>query len=536
MSEIEATQRQEEELQQGTEQGTSVESPLETALAPGSVVDIASEQEEHQPATSVFLESLGHEPQTVAVGEQQEVAEPTPEPAVQREPFVPHQPTANETTPESTALRRVAAGDARLQVGQIEGLTPENVAKINDLLDRQTGPDAEANRATILRSLERVADRRNDLSRPELEAHRADLVNSLAHEITTPQDTHQGIAASCVATSMAIRMQREDPAEYARIVSGLSVDGQVTLAGGDTMTMYQGSGFIPDPSQGEWPGRAVSASVFQNSAMNYVSQVRDPEARYDNTLMRTVGPGGNYGGMFQDQAQQLNNQLFGTGSQRLDTTNSGRDGGISPQEATRQIDAALERQPGGVPVELSWSTSGAHMNHEVLVTAMTEDRVYIRNPHHHLGDNSPNIQQDSNGNYYMNRTEFESRLQSAMIDDPDRHPDEIQTVAGGYTPFVEEYDPETMDVIKVEMPNISPLSNLDELAESIERLKHRTIDEVEQDTSKKSILEEGAYQQQRRKDDEFGGEELEAHQRAEKKERGDDDEGSQPFVTPKDIS
>ena len=97
-------------------------------------------------------------------------------------------------------------------------------------------------------------------------------------------------------------------------------------------------------------------------------------------------------------------------------------------------------------------------------------------------------------------------------------------------------NPETMELTKIEVPNISPISDLEELAESVKRLKHKTIDEVEQDTSKKALLDEAAYQAQRRKDDELGPDELDATHKGDKKDRDDDDDGSQPFVTPKDIS
>lgn len=510
MSEIQPDRGQEQSAETGPErvEGPAQQDQLSTAYVPGINVD-AERQLQVAPPTEMSALLDG---------------DPAPAPAAEREPFTPHTPSSSETVLESAQLERVATGQTELNYGDIEGLTRENVDALNALLEQQgTGPEADQNRRTILRSLERIADPDQELARSELNepGHRAELLNSLVTEITQSAETHQGIAASCVATTFAIRMQREDPAEYARIVAGLSVDGQVTMQGGDTMTLYQGGAFIPDRSRSPFDARSISASVFQNSAMNFVSQHRDPGSSYDNETGMTTGPGGRYVGMYQDQGQYLHNQLFGTGSHRIDTSN-GR-GSTSPAELTNQIAASLPDQPGGVPVELTWATNGAHVNHEVLVTRIEGDRVYLRNPHQTDDGMGPEQHQAENGEVWISRSEFEARLQSAIIADPDRHPDEIESVSPGDAPTV--YIPIEQQMVEVEAAQVYPGM----VYESSDPSLSRRAEEEAQTQTKKQDVEDG-WKVQRRKDDLY--EEIDTVGERRENREDTEEEGSIPFVDP----
>jgi hypothetical protein len=225
------------------------------------------------------------------------------------------------------------------------------------------GEGSDAQGGNLLTNLDKMA------TQPLAEGiDRGALVSDFVQEVATPSAIAQHGKSTCTMTSVQIKMATENPAEYARIVGGLSTpEGKVEMASGDTLTRESGT------EKDDGSGRSISARLWQPALMEYANG----DEKYDNmggkddtgeSTNERWGPipDSHHSGL---EGDQVNRAMEGL---------NGADVHMSDDNDDNNLDEIKEATDDGtlVPVGLNWEDGG----HKVLVTKVTDDKVYIDNP------------------------------------------------------------------------------------------------------------------------------------------------------------
>lgn len=129
------------------------------------------------------------------------------------------------------------------------------------------------------------------------------LLGGVVREIAEPTALYQGADTwTCTVTSAQIRMAHDDPAEYLRLVAGLSTPaGTVKLANGDRLQR-------PVAAIGlDFGNRSVSAKLWQGSLMAYAAQGKHYDPRLDVSTTR----GGSHRGLNDLEIARIYSGLLG---------------------------------------------------------------------------------------------------------------------------------------------------------------------------------------------------------------------------------
>lgn len=234
---------------------------------------------------------------------------------------------------------------------------------------------------------------------------RKQIFDQLVAELDDPGHINQGTQGTCAPTTIQYLLATRDPAEYARIITGLtSKDGAVTMRNGDTLQRDRGS-LGPDRT-----GRTDIDRIFQAATMEYA----DGDDEYDNrTDKHTRADDSVYSGLYPEQQERALDALFGDKYDKVDfdrNTPQGR------SEAERRLRQALDRGEQ-VAVSMYWSDTGTHA---VLVVGMTDSTVMIRNPWG-SGDSGsstngpPRQVVDGEGTIEMTKADFFQRCYSMQL-------------------------------------------------------------------------------------------------------------------------
>ena len=210
-----------------------------------------------------------------------------------------------------------------------------------------------------------------------------ELLDSAIEEIADPGAINQSARGTCTVTSMQHMLTSRNPAEYARIMKGLTSEkGSVTLRNGDTIDRDEGS-----VAQDSAIQRSHTERVFQSSMMEYSNgSGSDYSNRTDKSTRTFFGKLNN--NVFGEDFRKLSDKFLGTGIGR-GIENSGlgfpemRRGmsglfGDRTQVATSLSDLKDVKRHGAV-LALKWSNDGASA-HAVTFDRIEGDRVYFRNP------------------------------------------------------------------------------------------------------------------------------------------------------------
>lgn len=110
-----------------------------------------------------------------------------------------------------------------------------------------------------------------------LEPGRTRIFSELVFNLADPQRINQGLKGTCAAACIEGYMAEREPAEYARILTGLATrDGQATLKRGDLMVCDED---VLAPNVFEH-GRNPVSRIFQAACMEFAY----PNMTYDNVL------------------------------------------------------------------------------------------------------------------------------------------------------------------------------------------------------------------------------------------------------------
>lgn len=211
--------------------------------------------------------------------------------------------------------------------------------------------DAAGN--TVLRSLEHLS-----------QSKRSSLAGEALADIADPRRIQQGYAPTCTATSMQYELAKERPAEYARLMSGLAVDGRVQMAGGGVLRVPVGAAL--SASEENRDARTASEALFQSAVMEYANGTDD----YDLSMQRSSGARGRYRGLFPDQVRDMTAQLFGA---RYETREI-----LNDDEARDELARIASRERPNRPV--LFDISMGSFNHNVSLESVDEKRVLYRDP------------------------------------------------------------------------------------------------------------------------------------------------------------
>ena len=307
-----------------------------------------------------------------------------------------------------TAFGRLSPEDQRLflqlcnQVpasrggGMLGGITAQLTGGISpDLLKllksgKLTQKDSKGN--TLLQNLAGLA---GQTMGPRLD--KGQVLYELVRQLADPGRIRQGNRNTCGPATLEHLQASTDPAEYARIVAGLTSEkGEVELRGGETLKRDRGS-LAPDDSR-----RSNISRLYQSAMM----ELANGENEYDNrTDVSTRENDETYTGLYQDEMERALDQTLGDKFDFHRTTGA--------QDTEAKIRKALS-QGGFVPVLMNWSPDTREWGgHYLVVTGMTENSVILRNPwgSGDVGQNGPERELlDHQGTVEMSKSDFLARV------------------------------------------------------------------------------------------------------------------------------
>lgn len=325
---------------------------------------------------------------------------------IQRDAFPVNEALGPEFDQE--ALGQVKANQG-LEEAALGKLSAEQKAQYQELV-KTTGPDPMARLALqvllvegkltdgpkatgggdLLRSLHDVA------TRPVFEGlDRARLVNDLMQEVALPTAIAQGNNGTCTVASVQIKLARQNPAEYARLVGGLaSPQGEVTLANGDVTQRDPGS---ETPSARSQKFRMPSGEIVSRPSVDSRS---DASRLFQSAFMQYgVDPGNDYNPVtdtMQDARYMgptlTGKALAGLSGKPVETLLS-PDARVMRQDDFQRADshealfkriAEVTDKGQSVTVGLAWGEADAdgkiHGFHAIDVTRVEDGRAYYANP------------------------------------------------------------------------------------------------------------------------------------------------------------
>jgi peptidoglycan hydrolase-like protein with peptidoglycan-binding domain len=261
---------------------------------------------------------------------------------------------------------------------------------------------------------------------------RASLLRSTIAEVENPANIEQHRQGTCAATSVVLRVAERSPAEYARLVAGLSTpSGRVTLKDGSTLARNVGS--IADTRS----GRTQSERMLQDAFMGYANGTLN----YDVAADTSRGEGGG-GGLNLAEVSRLQEGVFGEPYRTVTSVGRQvtRDAGTTDRlwrNFRNNVDRLTFRHDPNSPmvmlrqelaagrdavIGMRWGQEG-HSAHAVVVERIENGRVFFQNPHgnaYHrqaIGSSlSPPPRRVEAGNIQsMTLEDFQTRLSSVSV-------------------------------------------------------------------------------------------------------------------------
>ena len=191
--------------------------------------------------------------------------------------------------------------------------------------------------------------------------NRATLLSETFREVQDPTSITQGGKGTCAATAAQILLAKTDPAEYARLVSGLaSPEGTVMTARGDTLAR-----------ETDWNaadgGRSTASRLLQPAFMEYANSMF---ADYDNS---TDEHSNGRVGLDVWESERLLDAITGQDYSAVNVEQEAKGSSKLEDAFIKTKAAANSGKP--VPVGLFWGETG----HKVLVMKVEAGRVHYIN-------------------------------------------------------------------------------------------------------------------------------------------------------------
>ena len=254
----------------------------------------------------------------------------------------------------------------------------------------------------------------------KIDVKRSIVANALT-ELVSPGEINQGSKGTCAATSPLWEFSKEDPAELSRLIKGLVIDGEVSMRKRGAVIKLDPGSDLPDTNQ----ERSISERIIQVAFMEYANGSSvDYRNGSDRNYSEASGRAVNDGGLTAQEKERLLEAFY----DKAFFVVYAHDG------LTYVLDEIRDQTPRPVQVGIRWSDcyscgqggSDIHGYHAIVVTRISDSRVYFRNPHgpdHSLRrgqtirDEGPTRKSENprTGEESMTLKEFLSRVNSACI-------------------------------------------------------------------------------------------------------------------------
>ena len=141
-------------------------------------------------------------------------------------------------------------------------------------------------------------------------ANAKQFVNHTLADVLRPERIWQGDAPTCTVSTMQYELAKQKPAEYVRLMTGLTVNGSVTLAGGGVMQTQVGDAVLQSLLAKDH--RSPTEAIFQSAAMEYANGADTYNlATRASTGVDAQGDAKSYQGLYGDQIRTMVGDLFG---------------------------------------------------------------------------------------------------------------------------------------------------------------------------------------------------------------------------------
>jgi hypothetical protein len=196
-----------------------------------------------------------------------------------------------------------------------------------------------------------------------------ELLSSVLADVMNPNRVEQGTANTCTVASMQFELVADEPAEYARLMAGLTgPKGSVKMRAGGDLRLGPG-----DADERARDGRSVSQTIFQSAAMEYAN---GRFSNYDPVLGVSINErtGEERLGLRAENQQALLEKLFGVNYSinRL----------YSENEATNAFAKLVGWDARGnrnrpIVVDIDQGK----FNHAVTLESVSKEKVVFRDPY-----------------------------------------------------------------------------------------------------------------------------------------------------------
>ena len=247
----------------------------------------------------------------------------------------------------------------------------------------------------------------------DLKTQKTAIIRSALQDIAFPNSINQHSKGTCAPTTIQIMLALQQPERYLDVLTGLvSPGGEAAKIpvnkSGDTLKRVDST--MTDDSS----GRSISSRIIQAAFMEYANDADT----YDNAADKSSSGSANYGGLGIEGTSELFSSLTGRSDcvpvklvdsgkaekirqSKIDPKSLTSALGFEPALSSSDLAASVEKHLTGKQEPVSVGITWGKASHQILVTAMKDDKVYFMNPWGQLQT--------------MPRDEFEKRLFLAII-------------------------------------------------------------------------------------------------------------------------
>ncbi len=268
------------------------------------------------------------------------------------------------------AFTQRSAADQKKIAAVMSRLDERGLKAFGALVDQNPAAfdDKDSKGHTLLSNLNQLATQPLNAKLVGETTTEAVISNALV-EAANPNRIQQGSAPTCTVASMQYELVADEPAEYMRLLMGLTgPTGKASMRGGGELRVE-----AEDAAAGALDGRSISQAIFQSAAMEYAN---GRDSNFDAVAGRSTNKrtGAGYEGLKPNQQTTILRQLFGV-KYTNDTLFTEAEG-AKAMENLRAFDA-VGSQNRPIILEID---QGSH-NHAVTLERIGSGRVFFRDPY-----------------------------------------------------------------------------------------------------------------------------------------------------------
>lgn len=263
-----------------------------------------------------------------------------------------------------------------------EGETFSVQEALSSLLRRGDLSKTDSNGNTLLSNLHQL------LNQPMAPGIDRDLIvaQTIAHVNDPGRSMSQGTKMTCSAATVSYQLARRRPAEYVRLVCGLTwTGGQVQLASGTMARRVSGSLFD------DGSGRSAVERLVQ-SALMQVGGTPKGNTTYDALT----------DGFFDERKQLVQTGMFPAEFAKLEEAVGEGRYTVIDKPSRETVLSAVVNGAEHVPVTMAWE---GREEHWVLARGVKDGRVFFHNPHGHRATDRVTL---SSGDHHLHDGGIES--------------------------------------------------------------------------------------------------------------------------------